>query len=620
MSEGVLMQGSTIRVPEDVLATLRPSPPYVLATAADFDRVKRLATTDATIAGWVKQIEARAAKLLDAPPATYDIPDGKRLLEVSRRVVDRVYDLGLTWRLSGDDRSRDRLWAEMEAVCAFPDWNPSHFLDTAEMAHAVAVAYDWLHEAWTDAQRQKMRAALRCHAIDPALANYRDEKPAWWTRADNNWNVVCNGGISTAAIAIAADEPQIAREVLTQALPRMAYCLRHFAPDGGWPEGPSYWAYTLRYLTATMATLEAALGHDCGLGQMPGLDRTAWFPLHLTGPCGLGFNFADARVDNKQTPPLSRSHVHQYLARRYGDGSWLRPSLWQDKAHAFNVLFYQPPPESADPPPRDIKFAGVEAFALRSAWGDADALFVAAQCGKNTVGHNQADLGCFVLNARGQRWASDLGPDDYNLPGYFGRPRYDYYRNRAEGHNLLVVNPDADAGQDPDAGGRITAFDADEKSPGATMDLSPAYPALESCTRRIDMPGRKAVVIEDALRLKEPGEVWWFWHTRAQVELADDGRAAALSQNGQSIRLALECEPAGRFTVMDARPLPTSPDPPGQNPNNGAALENLAMHNRVKVGELPRFGAPNPAEAIRKLAVHLTDVREARIRVTVTLD
>jgi len=40
----------------------------------------------------------------------------------------------------------------------------------------------------------------------------------------------------------------------------------------------------------------------------------------------------------------------------------------------------------------------------------------------------------------------------------------------------------------------------------------------------------------------------------------------------------------------------------------------------VKIGELPRFGAPNPAEAIRKLAVHLTDVREARIRVTVTLD
>ena len=35
---------------------------------------------------------------------------------------------------------------ELRAAAAFPDWNPSHFLDTAEMTHAFAIGYDWLYE------------------------------------------------------------------------------------------------------------------------------------------------------------------------------------------------------------------------------------------------------------------------------------------------------------------------------------------------------------------------------------------------------------------------------------------------------------------------------------------
>ena len=30
---------------------------------------------------------------------------------------------------------------------ACSSWNPGHFLDTAEMMHAVAVGYDWLYNA-----------------------------------------------------------------------------------------------------------------------------------------------------------------------------------------------------------------------------------------------------------------------------------------------------------------------------------------------------------------------------------------------------------------------------------------------------------------------------------------
>ena len=49
---------------------------------------------------------------------------------------------------------------EMKAVAAFPDWNPSHFLDVAEMTNALAIGYDWLYDDLTPTDRATIRAAI----------------------------------------------------------------------------------------------------------------------------------------------------------------------------------------------------------------------------------------------------------------------------------------------------------------------------------------------------------------------------------------------------------------------------------------------------------------------------
>ena len=60
---------------------------------------------------------------------------------------------------------------------------------------------------------------------------------------------------------------------------------------------------------------------------------------------------------------------------------------------------------------------------MRSDWLDPSAMFVGIKAGTNRVNHSHLDLGTFVLDALGQRWAVDLGGDNYNLPGYFGNKR-----------------------------------------------------------------------------------------------------------------------------------------------------------------------------------------------------
>jgi hypothetical protein len=71
-------------------------------------------------------------------------------------------------------------------------------------------------------------------------------------------------------------------------------------------------------------------------------------------------------------------------------------------------------------------------------------------------------------------------------------------------------------------------------------------------------------------------------HTPAKIE--SDGQTALLSQGNMRLWCAIISPQKAEFTVMDANPLPTSPNPAGQNPNYG--VRKIAIH-------LPDTG-PNP--------------------------
>ncbi|MCM8821879.1 MAG: heparinase II/III-family protein [Candidatus Omnitrophica bacterium] len=85
--------------------------------------------------------------------------------------------------------------------------------------------------------------------------------------------------------------------------------------------------------------------------------------------------------------------------------------------------------------PCDRYFRNIEVVTMRSDWEDRDAIFVGFKAGKNSFSHSHLDIGSFVMDALGHRWIIDLGYDNYNLLGYFGKERWNYYRLRAEGQN-----------------------------------------------------------------------------------------------------------------------------------------------------------------------------------------
>ena len=123
------------------------------------------------------------------------------------------------------------------------------------------------------------------------------------------------------------------------------------------------------------------------------------------------------------------------------------------------------------------------------------------------------------------RWATDLGPDDYDLPGYFGRQRWSYYRTRTESHNTLLID---DQNQDLRAEARITRQKFAPDFSWVQIDLLRANAGkVKQWTRRYSLAQRQAFLIGDSVRADQPVEVIWGMMTDAEITVNGADRDAA---------------------------------------------------------------------------------------------
>jgi hypothetical protein len=368
-----------------------------------------------------------------------------------------------------------------------------------------------------------------------------------------NWNQVCNGGIGIGALAIAEDEADKANRVLKYAVESLPRALRSYSPDGGWAEGPGYWHYATRYTVYFLSALETALGHDFGLSKTEGFDRAGRFRVYYASPIDRSFNYADAS-DN-----VGAAEEMFWLARRFAQPVYAWHERNQlERGHrptALHLVWYQPramPPKEAGWP-LDARFDSVQVAFFRSAWDDPNAIFVGVKGGDNKAGHAQLDLGTFVLDALGERWALDLGTDNYNLPGYFGKQRWTYYRMMTESHNTVLIDG---ANQDPKAEAKITGSAFDPKLAWVEIDLAAAYPGrVKTFVRRLSLADRRRVTIEDRIEAPQPVDALWGMVTDAEVGLRGD--EATLRKNGKTLRARVEAPDGARFAIAStARPAP----------------------------------------------------------------
>jgi hypothetical protein len=525
----------------DPLRNLRTSHPRLLLLDPELDKIRAAVREVPLAKRMYSDLEKECERLLSVPPVEFKV-SANRLQLQTRRAIDRVTTLALMYRLTGRDPWLRRAVMELNAAASFKDWNPARFVDTAEMTHAFAIGYDWLFNALTPEERGWMRDALMAKGLDAVVPLYQQK--ARWTTDHYNWTIACNSAMVMGALAVAEDAKEKSAAILKAALDSIPHGLTTYGADGGWPEGPAYGEYAMRYACLFFSSLETALGNDYGLSGFHGADRAGRFRVYNIGPSNRIFGFSGAGEEPGLAPEMF------WLARRFNNPvyAWSEQKQLERSTHpdALDLAWFQRDAKAPQPPswPLDAVFHGVNVATFRGSWDDPNAAFLAVKGGDNKAAHSHLDLGSFTFDVGGVRWAADLEQDDGAVPP---PQRAALYAVRTESHNTLLIDNE---NQDARAEAHITHQEMSPDFSWVQVDLSKASPKLKQWTRRIGLAQRQSVLIEDSVRADAPVEVVWGMLTDSDVSIS--GPSAILHKGGWSLSAEIRTP---RHAVFDVTPV-----------------------------------------------------------------
>lgn len=565
--------------------------PRILATASDWDKIRKNIETYPEFAEWHKKIMAQADSKLMTATEYYHYEVQENILHPARRFKEKMLYWGYAWKITGNRKYVDKAVEEMKAVCEFPDWSPVHPLDTGELLFGSAIGYDWMYEALTDEQRKTIEEGTKRLGIDVLRSAYygrlRTENSFGSLSGGNfvmsptNFNVVVNGGLTAAALAYGDIYPDECFDSVSKAIQSLGYMLPLFEPSGGWEEGPNYWNYTTAYLANMVSALYSACGTDYGIMKHPGVSLTPHYAIYLDSFQGLN-NFSDtSRGWSWDSPQFSLfgtmmnepGFTYQRYIALMGQNPNASPTV-------FDMIWLDISQTDAKPElPLDNLTPGIDMVSMRENWDMSDAMNFGAHGGNNTAYHGHYDGGTWIFDILGERWAIDLGMDEKSYVGYSMNV---LYRTRTEGHNMLVFNPSADPGFNNNSYTPVIRYETKPKGGIVVYDNSEGYKAWTNNVTRGFYIGdeRRSLTVRDEFTVNSKDtEVYWSMHTPADITI--DGNNAILSINGKQVLVEFASDiPGFEILSLKAEPLPGSVvnnDIMAKDPD----INKLCLHARV---------------------------------------
>ncbi len=548
---------------------------------------------------WKKMHEAillESNNIIALPPVER-IQIGRRLLDKSREALRRIFHLSYAWRMTGEQKYFDRCEKEMLAIAKFSDWNPSHFLDVGEMTMAVAIGYDWLYPNLSAESKKIIRDAIVYKGIYPSL----DPKYNSWHRVVNNWNQVCNAGMTYGALAVAEDHPGLSKIIIDRALNSIPLSMDEYKPDGAYPEGYGYWGYGTSFNVMFLSAVETAFDSDFGLNSTPGFLQTAVFLQNMTGVVGPSFNWGDSGSGGDLSPAMF------WFAQKNNDPS----QLWVEKTYLQRDDFSRftrdrllpaimiwgkdlPLDKVSEPKVKAWKGQGANPLAMmRTSWTDPNAIYLGFKVGSPSVNHGHMDIGSFIMEADGVRWASDFGMQSYESleskgMNIFGRTqdaqRWTIFRLNNFPHNTLTIDNQL---QVVKGYAKIDQFSDNPDFMYAVSDISSVYEGqLASAKRGVAIVDQKFVVVSDELTAENKATtVRWTMMTTGTPKLGKN--SITLTKDGKTLHLKVNTSAKVTMKTWSTEPTTTY-----DAPNPGTTLVGFEMQLK-----------PNQKQAIQVLLI-----------------
>lgn len=543
---GLLMETSTAqerKLPQDVKL---PGHPRILLLSGEEKDIKSSIENNQVWGKMHNAIIEASDNIISLPPLER-IQIGRRLLDKSREAIRRIFHLSYAWRMTGEEKYFQRAEKELLTISNFSDWNPSHFLDVAEMTMAASIGYDWLYDKLSPESRQIIREAILKKGLDQSF----DAKYNSFLKATHNWNQVCNAGMTYGVLAIWEDYPERATEVVDRALNSIPLPMEEYKPDGAYPEGYGYWGYGTSFNVMFLSALEKAFSSDFGLSATPGFLKTAGFLENMTTPTGQSFNWGDSGLGGSLSPAMF------WFAQKNNDLSllWIEKKyLQRDDFSRFTRDRLLPAimiwgkdlalDKVVEPSSKVWMGQGANPVCLmRTSWTDPNAIYLGFKAGAASVNHAHMDIGSFIIESDGVRWASDFGMQEYeSLESkgiqLFGRTqnaqRWTVFRLNNFVHNTLTVDNQL---QLVKGYAKIDKWSNKPKFSYAMSDLTSVYEnQLASIKRGVAIAEGKYVVVRDELETTDKQTtIRWTMLTTADVTL--DKNTATLTKDGKQLLL-----------------------------------------------------------------------------------
>ncbi|GEO19755.1 hypothetical protein CQA01_02890 [Cyclobacterium qasimii] len=553
---------------------LRKSQPRLVLNQAIEQNLREKLQTDPFIQHIFQSIKYNAESVLAIDLITVDIPDNPRSqqnqLRISRDFLYRINMLGMVYLVEKDPEILQRLNEEVLAACNFPTWNPKHFLDVGEMSLAIALAIDWTAGELPKSTLSLAKKSLIEKGIMPSWPENGDTPK--WVNGTNNWNQVCNAGMIAASITIAEENPALAAKTIKRSIAGMNHALAEYAPDGAYPEGPTYWGYGTMFSVMTAAMLESAFGTDFGIGEYPGFKESANFGLLTLAPSKLLYNYADS----PDIPELYNDFTLSWFASKTGDKNYLNHARFMQTpeeigkisrlAGAGLVWTAQFEEKESGFIPSAWKGEGANPLVIFTGQGEnKEGFYFGGKGGRGSISHGNMDAGSFIFELDGVRWVIDPGNQSYGL---LARAGFDLWNRCQEcdrwklltknnfGHSTISVNNKRHV-----VDGLATIIDfKDGENPEATFDLTPTFAGqLKSAKRKFTKDSPRSIVIEDQIETNDSTKlITWQLMTQANIELVDGG--AVLTQDGKTLMLENLSHPGISLSVISLDPAPLELD------------------------------------------------------------
>ena len=567
--------------------------PRLMGTREDFENVVKQAESDPELQRLVNQLIKQADAIIPKATIYYHFDDTQRTWNTAFQFMRQMEQLGLAYQLTGEQKYVDRAWKDIESACSFPDLNESHVIDTGMYMTGFALGYDWLYHGLTEEQRSTMsEAALRLgiEVMDrafymglPGGAVYESnrEQSMMWTPYITKWrsNFVpyTTVGLIGAGLAFAEESPDVCFDLIEKSLRANEYAMFGLVPDGAWIEGVDYWEVTVGNTCRIMSFLQSAVGTDYNLWKCQGFRESARAKASEES-----FRGSVGHSDATQNGGAVTSYCYPWYAKVLGqnDLAALRQLyLRGDYVTAYGLntpvvlgldLLYYTKADLSDVAkfPKVQSSRGLESFSVRENYADPTSFFFFSQAGQAFHYHGHNDCGSFVFESDDVRWAMDLGKDSYDLNV---EGKYSWvYRKRAEGHNTLTINNKTEWNQKADEYAALIRHEEGEGGAYGVYDMSDLYADASKVKRGFYIDENYSVLtVRDEIELTKNSEVWWFMHTKANIEILDK-TTALLTQDGKSLIMQFDTNcPDFELSAMDAAPLPGTSTMSGQNANQG---------------------------------------------------